>query len=166
MSTETQTPHTTSTPPHHHTRVKIVRQVIDEHPPVAPPKRDAFRKVSQVVSNKAGSSSAFMFAILLIVIWGVTGPFFHFSDTWQLVINTGTTIVTFLMVFAIQNTQNRDSKAIQLKLNELIKGSRGARSEFVDIEDLSDGELDTLQIQFRELHEKLEQKKTERATNY
>lgn len=107
-----------------------------------------------------------MFAILLIVIWGVTGPFFHFSDTWQLVINTGTTIVTFLMVFAIQNTQNRDSKAIQLKLNELIKGSRGARSEFVDIEDLSDGELDTLQIQFRELHEKLEQKKTERATNY
>ncbi len=96
--------------------------------------------------------------LLLIVVWLVTGPVFGFSDTWQLVINTGTTIITFLMVFAIQNTQNRDAKAMQLKLNELIKASRGARTEFVDIEDLTDTELDVLQVQFREIHAKLMEK--------
>ena len=96
---------------------------------------------------------AFLLAVLLIVIWISSGPFFNFSDTWQLVINTTTTIVTFLMVFAIQNTQNRDAKAMQLKLNELIKASRGARTEFIDIEDLSDSELDVIQGQFKEFHD-------------
>jgi low affinity Fe/Cu permease len=97
---------------------------------------------------------ALAIAVLIIVAWVFTGPFFQFSDTWQLVINTTTTIVTFLMVFAIQNTQNRDSKAMQLKLNELINASRGARTEFVDIEDLSDTELNILQDQFKVIHEK------------
>lgn len=156
MSTETVKPRP------HHTRVKIVRQVIEEPQVPVVPKRDVFHKISQVVSTKAGSSSAFVIAALVIIVWLVSGPLFHFSDTWQLVINTTTTIVTFLMVFAIQNTQNRDAKAMQLKLNELIKGSRGARSEFVDIEDLSDGELDMLHVQFRELHQQLEDKKIER----
>src|SRR5690606_26489615 len=94
-------------------------------------KRDAFHRISQSVSNKLGSPYAFLTAVLLVVAWAFTGPFFDYSDTWQLVINTSTTIVTFLMVFAIQNTQNRDSKAMQLKLNELINSSRSARSEFV-----------------------------------
>src|SRR5690606_17181892 len=96
---------------------------------------DSFHKISQGVSNKLGSPYAFLIAILVVIIWASTGPFFDYSDTWQLIINTSTTIVTFLMVFAIQNTQNRDSKAMQLKLNELIKSSSAARSEFVDIED-------------------------------
>lgn len=138
--------------------VKIVRHIIPEHTDATlPPKQhDAFHKISQVISTKLGSPFAFLLAVLLIVIWISSGPFFNFSDTWQLVINTTTTIVTFLMVFAIQNTQNRDSKAMQLKLNELIKGSRGARTEFVDIEDLSDSELDVLQSQFKEIHDKFQ----------
>lgn len=103
---------------------------------------------------------AFLLAILLIVVWVISGPFFDFSDTWQLVINTTTTIVTFLMVFAIQNTQNRDARAMQLKLNELIKASRGARTEFVDIEDLTDTELDIMQAQFKAFHDKIVDKKT------
>ena len=147
--------------PGKHAHVKIVRQVIPE--PVeatAPPRKDAFHHISQNVSNKLGSQTAFILAALLIVVWLLTGPVFGFSDTWQLVINTGTTIVTFLMVFAIQNTQNRDAKAMQLKLNELIKSSRSARTEFVDIEDLTDSELDVLQIQFKEIHNKLVEKQT------
>lgn len=101
---------------------------------------------------------AFALAVLLIIGWIISGPFFNYSDTWQLVINTGTTIITFLMVFAIQNTQNRDSKAMQLKLNELIKSSRSARTEFVDIEDLSDAELNVIQGQFKDIHDKLQAK--------
>lgn len=137
------------------TRVKIVRQVTEEpsHTP-----GDAFHKVSQSVSNKLGSPYAFLTAVLLVVAWASTGPIFGFSDTWQLVINTSTTIVTFLMVFAIQNTQNRDSKAMQLKLNELIKSSRSAHNEFVDIEDLNDSELESLHGQFKEMHEKIQSK--------
>ena len=147
---------TTDTQPKH-PHVKIVRHVIPETTDIVAPKQhDAFHKISQVISTKLGSPFAFLLAVLLIVVWISSGPFFHFSDTWQLVINTTTTIVTFLMVFAIQNTQNRDAKAMQLKLNELIKGSRGARTEFVDIEDLSDSELDVLQSQFKEIHEKFQ----------
>jgi low affinity Fe/Cu permease len=103
---------------------------------------------------------AFGLAVLLIVVWVTSGPFFAFSDTWQLVINTTTTIVTFLMVFAIQNTQNRDAKAMQLKLNELINSSLSARTEFVDIEDLNDTELDLLQGQFKDIHEKIRDQST------
>jgi low affinity Fe/Cu permease len=88
---------------------------------------------------------------LVIVIWGTTGPMFHYSDTWQLVINTGTTIVTFLMVFLIQNTQNRDARAINLKLNELIHAVDKARDQMIDIENLSDLELDELQIRYEKI---------------
>ncbi len=120
---------------------------------------DTFHKISVKISNKLGSAFAFYIALLVIVVWGVSGPLFSFSNTWQLVINTGTTIVTFLMVFVIQNTQNRDGKAMQLKLDELINVNRGARSEFVDVEDLNDAELDELQEQFHEIHEKIAAKK-------
>jgi low affinity Fe/Cu permease len=98
-----------------------------------------------------GSSWAFILAFLIIVVWAATGPIFHYSDTWQLVINTGTTIITFLMVFLIQNTQNRDAKAIHLKLDELLRGVKGARTNLVDLEAMSDQELDHLQGQFKRL---------------
>jgi low affinity Fe/Cu permease len=88
-----------------------------------------------------GSAWAFAGAIVILIVWGLTGPVFHYSDTWQLIINTGTTIVTFLMVFLIQNTQNRDAKAIQLKLDELIRALKGARNQLVDLENLSDEDL-------------------------
>jgi len=149
--------------PHIHPHVKIVRHIVpDVQEPTtktAKSSKDSFHKISQVVSNKLGSPYAFFIAILLVVVWASTGPLFDFSDTWQLVINTTTTIVTFLMVFAIQNTQNRDSRALQLKLNELIKASRGARTEFVDIEDLSDTELDVMQAQFKAMHDEIVEKK-------
>jgi len=140
-----------------HPHVKIVRHIVPDQPEIVVPKQhDAFHRISATIATKLGSPVAFLLAVLLIAVWISSGPFFHFSDTWQLVINTTTTIVTFLMVFAIQNTQNRDSKAMQLKLNELIKASRGARTEFVDIEDLSDTELNVLQGQFKEIHDKFQ----------
>jgi low affinity Fe/Cu permease len=108
----------------------------------------AFRHFAHRTALAMGTPSAFMFALLIILAWGLMGPAFHYSDTWQLVINTGTTIVTFLMVFLIQNTQNRDSQAIHLKLDELIRAVARARNELVDLEDLSDEELNRLQDQF------------------
>lgn len=114
--------------------------------------QDFFRRISTRVSNAAGKASAFLAAFLVVLVWVATGPYFNFSDTWQLVINTGTTIVTFLMVFLIQNTQNRDSKAMQLKLDELIRSSK-ARNSFVDLEDLTDEELKELDSEFRDIHE-------------
>ncbi|WP_221393248.1 low affinity iron permease family protein [Dyadobacter sp. NIV53] len=105
---------------------------------------EAFEKVATKVTKWTGSSLAFGVAFAIILVWGITGPLFGYSDTWQLVINTGTTIITFLMVFIIQKSQNKDSKAIQLKLNELIAASRHASNRMVDIEDLSEAELDTL----------------------
>src|SRR6266852_2684481 len=110
--------------------------------------KDLFRKFAQMTSKAVGSSWAFIFAVLIIVVWAGTGPIFHYSDTWQLVINTGTTIITFLMVFLIQNTQNRDAKAIHLKLDELLKGVKGARTGLVNLEGLTDTELDALQKEF------------------
>ncbi len=95
-----------------------------------------------------------MAAALIIVVWGVTGPIFKFSDTWQLVINTGTTIVTFLMVFLIQNTQNRDSHAVQLKLDELIRALKEARNDLIDLEEMSEDELVKLEEEFRRLRVK------------
>ena len=112
---------------------------------------ETFRKFAQKVSHMAGTSWAFIFAVLIIVVWATTGPIFKYSDTWQLVINTGTTIITFLMVFLIQNTQNRDAKAIHLKLDELIKGVKGARTGLVNLEQLSDKELERLQTEFAKL---------------
>lgn len=147
--------------PSKHPHVKIVRHVVPDPIEQVPPKRDSFHRISQIVSNKLGSPAAFGLAVLLIIGWIATGPFFNYSDTWQLVINTTTTIVTFLMVFAIQNTQNRDAKAMQLKLNELIKSSHGARTEFVDLEDLTDSELNVIQVQFKEIHDKLREKQVD-----
>jgi low affinity Fe/Cu permease len=111
-----------------------------------------FRKFAATIATASGSPWAFLLAFLIIVVWAITGPIFNFSDTWQLVINTGTTIVTFLMVFLIQNTQNRDSVAIQLKLDELIRGVEGARTSLVDLEDLSDEEILRLKKEFERLH--------------
>jgi len=93
-------------------------------------------------------------AITVVIIWAAAGPVFHFSDAWQLIINTGTTIVTFLMVFLIQNTQNRDAKAVQLKLDELIRALEGARNKLVDLENHSDGDLKKLEEEFERLHKR------------
>ena len=121
--------------------------------------RDAFRVFARRSSNVLGSGWAFILAIVIIVVWGITGPMFHFSDTWQLIINTGTTIVTFLMVFLIQNTQNRDAKAVHLKLDELIRALKGARNQLVDLEKLSDDELAKLEKQFERIHTQANQTK-------
>jgi low affinity Fe/Cu permease len=110
-----------------------------------------FRTISQAVSHWVGTSGAFIGALGVVATWAVTGPYFHYSDTWQLVINTGTTIVTFLMVFLIQNTQNRDAKAIHLKLDELIRALDGARNNLVDLEDAAEEELGELQREFEEM---------------
>ena len=105
---------------------------------------DRFGKFAARSSHYLGSRWAFIVAIAVIVVWALTGPIFHYSDTWQLVINTGTTIVTFLMVFLIQNTQNRDARAIHLKLNELIHAVDKAKNKMIDVENLSEVELDEL----------------------
>ena len=114
---------------------------------------ETFRKFSHFVSNVAGSPRAFILAVVLIIGWAVSGPFFGFSDSWQLVINTGTTILTFLMVFLIQNTQNRDARVMHLKLDELIRSVQKARNSLVDLENMSDEELDALQDEFRRFRE-------------
>lgn len=117
---------------------------------------DAFRVFARHSAIALGSAWAFSGAVLVIFVWVVTGPTFHFSDTWQLVINTATTIVTFLMVFLIQNTQNRDAKAVHLKLDELIRALKDARNELVNLEDLSDEELKKLEKQFRRMRKRAE----------
>ena len=119
--------------------------------------RDAFRVFARQTSVVLGSAWAFCGAILIIAVWALTGPTFHFSDTWQLIINTGTTIVTFLMVFLIQNTQNRDAKAVHLKLDELIRAVTGARNKLVDLEELSDDELKKLEQEFTRIRKKAEE---------
>jgi low affinity Fe/Cu permease len=117
---------------------------------------DAFRVFAQHSSVMLGSAWAFTGAVFVILVWLLTGPTFHFSDTWQLIINTATTIITFLMVFLIQNTQNRDAKAMHLKLDELIRAVKGARNQLVDLENLSDEDLKKLEDQFRRLRQKAE----------
>ncbi len=112
-----------------------------------------FRKFAHKTSVIVGSPWSFIVAVVIILLWAITGPLFHFSDTWQLVINTSTTIITFLMVFLIQNTQNRDAHAIHLKLDELIRAVVDARTELVDLEDMSDQELQKLQAEFSHLRE-------------
>ena len=111
----------------------------------------AFRKFSVASANALGSSWMFIANVLLILVWLVAGPFFHYSDTWQLVVNTATTVFTYLAVFLIQNTQNRDAVATHLKLDELIKGVKGARTGLVNLEKLSDEELEVLQEEFNKL---------------
>jgi low affinity Fe/Cu permease len=110
-----------------------------------------FEKISQVCTHFAGSTFAFISALLIILIWLLTGKLFDYSDTWQLVINTGTTIVTFLMVFLIQRAQNKDARAIHLKLNELIASLRGPSNRLVDVEELTEKELETLSEYYRQL---------------
>jgi low affinity Fe/Cu permease len=117
---------------------------------------DIFRIFARRSSIVLGSAWAFASAILVIAIWGLAGPAFHYSNTWQLIINTGTTIVTFLMVFLIQNTQNRDAKAAHLKLDELIRAVEGARNELIDLEKLADDDLTTLEKQFERVRKKAE----------
>jgi low affinity Fe/Cu permease len=117
---------------------------------------DSFRVFARHSAIVLGSAWAFSGAVLIIFVWIVTGPTFHFSDTWQLVINTATTIVTFLMVFLIQNTQNRDAKAVHLKLDELIRALKDARNELVNLEDLSDEDLKKLERQFQRMRKRAE----------
>ena len=139
------------------------------HPPNHPSKKthrleESFRHFASLASDKLGSHWAFMAALTGVVIWAASGPLFHWSETWQLVINTGTTIITFLMVFLIQSTQNRDAKALHLKLDELIRSSR-ARNAFVNLEHASDEELATFQQEFEALRAaRAKTAATERAT--
>ncbi|WP_408095670.1 low affinity iron permease family protein [Peredibacter sp. HCB2-198] len=118
--------------------------------------KDRFHKFAQKVSNACGSPYAFGFAFIIIIAWIVSGPLFGFSDTWQLIINTGTTIVTFLMVFLIQNTQNRDARALHLKLDELIRANGHARNHLIELEELSDEELDRVHKELNEAQKKTE----------
>ena len=115
---------------------------------------DAFNNFAKQCAAIVGSPWAFIFAVVIVLTWAVAGAQFAYSDTWQLVINTGTTIVTFLMVFLIQNSQNRDAKAVHLKLDELIHGVHGARNGLIDLENLSDGELEVFQQQFERLRKR------------
>jgi low affinity Fe/Cu permease len=117
--------------------------------------KDTFRKFAGRISVSAGSATAFICALSIIAVWALAGPIMNFSDRWQLFINSVTTIVTFLMVFLIQNTQNRDGRAMQLKLDELILTNEGARENFVDLEDISDAELEQLTNEFKNIHEHL-----------
>ena len=139
--------------------------------------KEVFRHTASRVSIITGSPSIFLLALTVVIVWAITGPLFNYSDTWQLVINTGTTIVTFLMVFLIQNTQNRDGKAAQLKLDELIRTTKGARMSYVGLEDLSDNDLDELDKEFKllvqnpntvralnKLHDKIEAEHKRRST--
>lgn len=114
-------------------------------------KKDIFERLSILLTRFSGSTSAFVLSLSLVAGWAISGPLFNFSENWQLVINTGTTIITFLMVFLIQRTQNKDSMAIQLKLNELIASSAGASNRMVDIEDISEAELEILKKHFNKL---------------
>ncbi len=116
-----------------------------------PDKPNLFERFANWATKATGSAAAFITAVLIILIWGITGPIFKFSDVWQLVINTSTTIITFLMVFLIQKSQNKDSKAIHLKLNELIAADKYASNRMVDIEDLSEKELNKLHEFYRTL---------------
>ena len=115
--------------------------------------KDLFHRIARRVASAIGTPVAFILAMFSIVLWAATGPVFGYSDTWQLIINTATTVVTFLVVFLIQNTQNHDSRAIHLKLDELLRAVKRARNELVDLEEMSDAELAKLEAEFRRIHE-------------
>ncbi|WP_394836449.1 low affinity iron permease family protein [Pendulispora rubella] len=124
---------------------------------------ERFRKFAHATAEAAGHSKVFFIALLTICIWAAIGPVFRFSDTWQLVINTGTTIITFLMVFLIQNTQNRDAKSIHLKLDELIRSNSHARNALLALEDMSDEDLQNLQGEFERLAHRLHKVRKSRS---
>ena len=133
-------------------------------PPGKPTKRpkklhEQFRFFAHAIAYGAGSPLAFALASTSIVVWLILGPRYRFSDTWQLVINTATSLITFLMVFLIQNTQNRDARAIHLKLDELIRAVQGARTRLVDLEEMSDDELEKMQLEFKRIHDALEKRR-------
>ena len=130
---------------------------MSENNPKAYP--NVFERISHYCTLFAGSTLAFIIALSTIVVWVVTGPVFDFSDTWQLVINTGTTIVTFLMVFLIQRAQNKDSKAVHLKLNELIASLQGPSNRLIDVEELTEKEIETLHLYFKRLSEMAKKEK-------
>lgn len=136
-------------------------QVAVTKTPVPETRRDLFTRVSGWTIRITGGRWAFLTAVGTVIVWAVSGPFFHYSENWQLVINTGTTIVTFLMVFLIQGAQNRESKAIHLKLDELIMGVNHARNELVNIETLTDQQLDALSGRYRKVAEENQHKLTE-----
>lgn len=121
--------------------------------------REVFHKIAHKTSELVGSAGAFIIALAVILAWAISGPIFHFSNTWQLVINTTTTILTFLTVFLIQNTQNRDAKAVHLKLDELIHAIKRARDRLIDLEDMSDEELERLHKEFEKIQQKANGKK-------
>lgn len=131
--------------------------------PHAPGIARGFQQLATRISVWVGSKWAFSGALFLIILWGATGSLFHYSDTWQLVINTATTIITFLIVFLIQNTQNRDARAIHLKLDEIIRSIHLAHNEMIDIEKLSDDELETLSAQFEKIRAKCEERNRNRV---
>ena len=113
-----------------------------------------FTRFAKRAAHFTGTPMCFVIALLILIVWAATGPVFHFSDTWQLVINTGTTIITFLMVFLIQNTQNRDTEAMQIKLDELLRANRSASNKLLDLEELEEGEMDELRKHYESLAEK------------
>src|SRR5678815_4649614 len=125
--------------------------------------KDFFQAFATRCSQVAGSRLTFLTAVLLIIVWAVTGPFFHYSDAWQLVVNTATTIITFLMVFLIQSAQNRDSHALHLKLDEVIRSLRGANNRMIDIEKLSDEELTLLATEYENIRDECESRSPEIA---
>lgn len=124
-----------------------------------------FTRFSKRISKAVGHPAAFAVALAIVAVWGISGPFTGWSDTWQLVINTGTTIVTFLMVFLIQNTQNRDTAAIQVKLDELIRAIEGAHNALLDLEELDEKELEHIRTQYEALAQRAREELTERARN-
>ena len=127
--------------------------------------RSGFTRFAKWTAYVTGRPIAFILAVLVILLWAVTGPFFRFSDTWQLVINTSTTIMTFLMVFLIQNTQYRDSEAIHIKLDELIRSIKEARKSLMDLEEMEDDELDRLRADYEKLAERARSKLQERQSD-
>ena len=141
-------------------KFKEMKQSTHEHMRL----RDLFHHFSVKTSSAVGSPWAFILAVLAIIVWIVTGPIFKFSNSWQLVINTGTTIITFLMVFLIQNTQNRDARAIHLKLDELIRSIKTARNKLVDLENCTDDELEQLEQEFRRIRNQRENPDESRET--
>jgi len=150
---------------HAHDKVQV--EVEASRTGLAPslPMEERFRRLAHATAEIVGHSWAFMIAVVVIAAWGISGPVFHFSDTWQLVINTGTTIVTFLMVFLIQNTQNRDAHAMHLKLDELIRANKRARNGLVALEEMSDEQLAALQREFEELREHVEDHRRNRQSD-
>jgi low affinity Fe/Cu permease len=116
--------------------------------------KEKFRHIAESAAHAVGTYWAFLLALLVVILWALTGPYFNYSDTWQLVINTGTTVVTFLMVFLIQNTQNRESRIVGLKLDELLRGVEGSRTGFVQLDHMSDEDLKLVQQEFTRMRDK------------